>query len=121
MVPLTVLVIGTTTFNLPDLRGEFVRGWDDGRGIDSGRAFASVQNSANKSHSHSITDPGHEHTMTVSDDNRTVADGAAGGGNVISSGTTDSEQTGITIDNDGLTMKHVPVTLLCSTASSPNK
>lgn len=34
---------GTTTFNLPDLRGEFVRGWDHGRGIDTGRAFASAQ------------------------------------------------------------------------------
>lgn len=34
---------GSTTFNLPDLRGEFVRGWDDGRGIDSGRAMGSSQ------------------------------------------------------------------------------
>jgi microcystin-dependent protein len=34
---------GTTTFNLPDLRGEFIRGWDHGRGIDSGRAFGSSQ------------------------------------------------------------------------------
>lgn len=32
-----------TTFNLPDLRGEFVRGYDDGRGIDSGRTMASAQ------------------------------------------------------------------------------
>lgn len=28
---------------LPDLRGEFIRGWDDGRGIDSGRALLSTQ------------------------------------------------------------------------------
>ncbi|EGV38464.1 phage tail protein [Neisseria weaveri] len=34
---------GRTTFNLPDLRGEFVRGLDDGRGIDSGRALGSRQ------------------------------------------------------------------------------
>ena len=34
---------GSTTFNLPDLRGEFVRGWDHGRGIDSGRALGSAQ------------------------------------------------------------------------------
>lgn len=34
---------GSTTFNLPDLRGEFIRGWDDGRGADSGRTFGSFQ------------------------------------------------------------------------------
>ena len=34
---------GTTTFNLPDTRGEFIRGWDHGRGVDIGRAFASAQ------------------------------------------------------------------------------
>ncbi|WP_192457699.1 phage tail protein [Musicola keenii] len=28
---------------LPDLRGEFIRGWDDGRGVDSGRTIASKQ------------------------------------------------------------------------------
>ena len=34
---------GSTTFNVPDLRGEFVRGWDNGKGTDSGRTFASSQ------------------------------------------------------------------------------
>lgn len=34
---------GSTTFNLPDLRGEFIRGFDDGRTIDSGRTFGSSQ------------------------------------------------------------------------------
>ncbi|WP_337011616.1 phage tail-collar fiber domain-containing protein [Pantoea sp. AS142] len=28
---------------LPDLRGEFIRGWDDGRGVDSGRSLLSIQ------------------------------------------------------------------------------
>lgn len=37
---------GSTTFNLPDLRGEFMRGWDDGRGIDSGRVLGSAQGDA---------------------------------------------------------------------------
>jgi phage-related tail fiber protein len=37
---------GATTFNLPDLRGEYLRGWDDSRGIDSGRAFGSWQGDA---------------------------------------------------------------------------
>jgi microcystin-dependent protein len=34
---------GSTTFNLPDLRGYVPRGWDDGRGVDTGRAFGSTQ------------------------------------------------------------------------------
>ena len=34
---------GTTTFNVPDVRGYFVRGADNGRGVDSGRAFGSNQ------------------------------------------------------------------------------
>lgn len=45
---------GTTTFNLPDLRGEFIRGFDDGRGIDTGRVLGSAQGEATKSHHHSI-------------------------------------------------------------------
>lgn len=45
---------GSTTFNLPDLRGEFVRGWDDGRGVDSGRALGSSQAGQMPSHNHTI-------------------------------------------------------------------
>lgn len=37
---------------LPESRGEFFRGWDHGRGIDSGRAIASYQADAFKSHTH---------------------------------------------------------------------
>ncbi|MBA5768744.1 tail fiber protein [Escherichia coli] len=40
------------TNKLPDLRGEFIRGWDDGRGIDSGRPLLSVQNATIEEHSH---------------------------------------------------------------------
>ena len=43
---------GTTTFALPDLRSEFVRGWDDGRGVDTGRAFGAAQGDAFRSHTH---------------------------------------------------------------------
>ena len=41
------------TFNLPDLRGEFIRGFDAGRGVDVDRTFGSVQDDDIKSHSHS--------------------------------------------------------------------
>lgn len=34
---------GSTTFALPDLRGEFIRGWDNGRGVDASRVFGSAQ------------------------------------------------------------------------------
>lgn len=34
------------TNELPDLRGEFIRGWDDGRGIDTGRELLSAQGDA---------------------------------------------------------------------------
>lgn len=44
---------GATTFNVPDARGEFLRGWDDGRGVDSGRAFGSAQSDAYRDHTHS--------------------------------------------------------------------
>jgi microcystin-dependent protein len=43
---------GSTTFNVPDLRGEFVRGWVDDGSVDSGRVFGSAQSSANKDHYH---------------------------------------------------------------------
>ena len=65
-------VIGTTYgaadsshFNVPDLRGEFVRGFDDGRGVDSGRSINDPQGGQNLQHNHtassSVTDPGHFH------------------------------------------------------------
>lgn len=48
---------GSTTFNLPDLRGEFVRGHDNGRGVDSGRVFGSYQEDSLKSHTHTYVEP----------------------------------------------------------------
>ena len=46
---------GSTTFNLPDLRGEFIRGFDDGRGADTGRVFGSFQADEFASHTHTGT------------------------------------------------------------------
>jgi len=45
---------GSTTFSLPDLRGEFIRGWDNGRGIDSGRNLGSEQDDAVGPHNHDL-------------------------------------------------------------------
>ena len=41
--------------NVPDLRGEFIRGFDNGRGVDSGRTLKSTQGDAFESHNHSAT------------------------------------------------------------------
>ena len=61
---------GSSTFNLPDLRGEFVRGFDNGRGVDSGRSINNPQGSANQSHNHSygnngITVSGANHNHSI--------------------------------------------------------
>lgn len=49
---------GSTTFGLPDLRGEFIRGFDDGKGTDGSRVFGSVQASQMQSHTHTFNSNG---------------------------------------------------------------
>ena len=56
---------GSTTFTLPDLRGEFLRGLDSSRGVDAGRTLGSVQAAAMLNHTHSATTDNqgsHNHT-----------------------------------------------------------
>ena len=87
------LIIGTTygagdgssTFNVPDLRGEFVRGWDDGRGVDAGRGFdKNVQASQNAQHNHiatattSISPSAHNHLFPGDDAIGAAANNAGG-------------------------------------------
>jgi microcystin-dependent protein len=45
----------STTFNLPDLRGVFLRGLDDGKGYDSGRAIGTYQADDNRAHTHTVS------------------------------------------------------------------
>ncbi|MBA1261246.1 hypothetical protein G7022_23335 [Pseudomonas psychrotolerans] len=62
---------GSSTFNIPDLRGEFLRAWDDGRGVDGGRVLNSNQASQNLNHTHSATAANagaHQHTMSFKQD-----------------------------------------------------
>ena len=63
---------GGTTFNLPDARGEFIRGFDSGRGVDIARAFATTQADALKAHDHTIDFTNH------------TSAGVTGGGNIVS-------------------------------------
>jgi hypothetical protein len=97
---------GSTTFGLPDLRGEWIRGWADDRAVDTSRAFGSAQAEMIGPHNHGITDPGHTHSEGVA-----IAggnDGAGGAGfGFPNSSTTGSATTGITINNNSGTENRV--------------
>ena len=61
---------GSTTFQIPDLRGEFIRGYDNGRDVDTGRTFGSAQADAFEQHTHTnsvSTDGSHVHSVPLAD------------------------------------------------------
>lgn len=104
---------GSTTFNLPDYRGEFLRGFDNGAGNDpdaasrtdrgdgtTGDNVGTKQATEVGPHNHGITDPGHNHGIQGSQE----ADLNPYGGAVPEPGTSrttvsESVTTGITVDN----------------------
>ena len=53
---------GSTTFSVPDMRGEFPRGWADDRSVDTGRAFGSFQADDFKSHAHTYNQNTNQNT-----------------------------------------------------------
>jgi microcystin-dependent protein len=86
---------GSTTFNVPDLRGEFIRGLDDGRGVDTGRTLGSFQADQLESHTHAVDPPStttssdaHTHTVsgTTSSNGAHSHEPSAGTGFVASGG-----------------------------------
>ena len=88
---------GSTTFALPDLRGEFIRGWDNGRGVDTGRGFASAQAGDNASHTHSAssdTHAGHTHSYNQPAAGAIAGYGTQGNGNYWSSAAATSGSSG---------------------------
>lgn len=90
---------GSTTFNLPDMRGEFPRGWDDSRGVDSGRAFGSAQGHAFQ---------GHRHEFWIAS---SVASGFSGSGGRYADGTAN-----MMVDTNG----HVRTATTDGTNGTPN-
>ena len=95
-------IVGGT---IPDLRGEFIRGFDDGKGTDPGRVIRTGQTDENKAHGHgssatatsTVTDPGHTHNNKISNsdsgDGFIEEQGNAHHGNLA----TDSNTTGISV------------------------
>jgi microcystin-dependent protein len=127
---------GSTTFNLPDLRGRAIASPDNmGGGTDPNRltngALAGVRNSIGgaggesghtlvlseiPSHSHAVTDPGHTHTIQNQFVSGTFVNAVGGNFAHQATVTTDSATTGISIQNNGGGASHniMQPTILCN-------
>lgn len=73
--PTTSRSISGSYIVLPDARGEFLRFWDDGRGLDVGRLLWAMQSGQILSHSHGVSDPGHAHSVYDPGHSHTVSPG----------------------------------------------
>ena len=65
---------GSSTFALPDLRGQFIRGWANTGSTDASRVFGSTQTDQNKNHTHT-TD-----STTLTGGIRKISEGFLAGG-----------------------------------------
>ena len=81
---------GSTTFNIPDYRGLFLRGWDGGSNRDSGRTYGSIQSSGLPNHTHTYSGTTNinnvSHTHTRGNMNITGVIGAIGTNGRVTSG-----------------------------------
>jgi microcystin-dependent protein len=78
---------GSTTFALPDARAQFLRGFDDGKGTDTGRVLGSVQAGQNASHTHTAstdTAAAHSHTSPIDNTSIGASNAITAGGNSAS-------------------------------------
>uniref|UniRef100_UPI0036DE7F9E phage tail protein n=1 Tax=Photorhabdus sp. RM322S TaxID=3342825 RepID=UPI0036DE7F9E len=88
------LAVAYPSGRLPDLRGEFIRGWDDGRGVDRGRVILSWQGGALEKHGHGYRDRYYiENMNSLYGANKKETTPAGYNGNVGSAGT-DSDNNG---------------------------
>ena len=76
-----------STFNVPDLRGEFIRGWDDSRGVDSGRVFGSAQAQQVEAHTHNINGTSAGRSTGAANSLSSLYSGPLSGNTQVNSGT----------------------------------
>lgn len=98
---------GSTTFNVPDLRGKFPRGAGNAAdpGSTGGESTHTLTEAELATHDHAVTDPGHTHNIAV-----TFGDVASGAIHASDGGasniTTASVTTGLTVDDAGSGTAH---------------
>lgn len=93
---------------LPDLRSEFIRGWDNSRGVDVGRALGSIQTELIKNHTHTGTtssNGNHQHSINTFDDtgggaNGNISNGGSGFGISINTNSAGAHTHTFTSDNN---------------------
>lgn len=80
-------------FKLPDMRGRFARGFDNGSGLDTGRVFGSAQLDELKSHKHTSTYQ-YQKANATPDDNNWSHPALGDGGSFITKTFSDVNNTG---------------------------